>query len=816
MSMGNETPSKLQRPEIPPPSDCCPDDETAPKAPNTPCRLQPPNQPRSGPESPSRLHSATPSKPPSSPSKLQSSPSKHSAAKSDLHAASTNTHSPVRSPIKGQSPPVLSSSKFFVHAADPVLQKQHAEAVATLSSITTDYKYLEEELTKKLNKVTELNQKLVTCEKMLRNMEEDRRKARDLQEREVAFYKGSLDELQRINIRLSLKMEANKASAEACLQEAETKYLTLLRSYKALQSNFELEQNLKALLVDQIEYLTKERDFLLQNTNTHDFLEPGSLRSDPIDILNNSDFADSLNSDFEASDFESGSNSDGSIRGTELMMSFQDMKPVDFESSSPIKSATIKQADISKAFSADKKDQILSPGKSFEVSRDFKFPAPTETSSFAGPAPPSPEQSAKANKRQSLPAKLKTNDKTDLVLFPIKLASQANLSSFDELPSIGADSTTHIKRHSASTGRRVSKPGHSRYNSHDIFPIRVEFEGEQNAELALSASAHPSELSSIARSRNPIKDSCDEAFMRLSGFGRVPPRDSATACSSKRSSVLSKQSSVWSDANILSSDITKQEITKLKFELQSLKLHNEKLLSYIGFELQKQKKNIKKLSSKQNLRGKGATKGIEYSDAKLIERLRDMLIHKKRVLRSVSINPQISRTMTKLDCVGLGAAAGGNEEDDSFAFKSHFINSIHDAKDFSNRGEFAVLDNQLMKKYKLQTFGMANPHYFSCEDSDVLAVESGEELDMGIDEVRTDGEWELSSDSGVVLDVEFNKLTRFNQMRYMIFGKEHMRKEKEIETIADEGLKYKFLTIALGIIVVAIQVTSRGQHQSSR
>ena len=44
--------------------------------------------------------------------------------------------------------------------------------------------------------------------------------------------------------------------------------------------------------------------------------------------------------------------------------------------------------------------------------------------------------------------------------------------------------------------------------------------------------------------------------------------------SSKRSSYLN------------SDEKTKQEIMKLKFELRSLKLHNEKLLSFIGFELQ--------------------------------------------------------------------------------------------------------------------------------------------------------------------------------------------------------------------------------------
>lgn len=56
-----------------------------------------------------------------------------------------------------------------------------------------------------------------------------------------------------------------------------------------------------------------------------------------------------------------------------------------------------------------------------------------------------------------------------------------------------------------------------------------------------------------------------------------------------------------------------QTIRRLEFELQLMKLHNEKLLAYIGFELQ---------------RGKPSKK-VEYLDAKLIRRSKQMLGQKK-------------------------------------------------------------------------------------------------------------------------------------------------------------------------------------------
>ncbi|KAM9886599.1 hypothetical protein OXX79_014092, partial [Metschnikowia pulcherrima] len=154
---------------------------------------------------------------------------------------------------------------------------------------------------------------------------------------------------------------------------------------------------------------------------------------------------------------------------------------------------------------------------------------------------------------------------------------------------------------------------------------------------------------------------------------------------SKRDSLMtdsSKRSSFFSELNLSSGDVTKQEITKLKFELQSLRLHNEKLLSYIGFELQKQKKNIKKLSSKQNLRPK-PSHPMEYSDAKLIERSKEMLIHKKRVLRSVSINPILStkyggkRSGSSFQpLVGLGVLVTPSKTKTTLCSGARFINSI--------------------------------------------------------------------------------------------------------------------------------------------
>lgn len=816
--------------------------------------------------------------------KGHASPGAATRGRMSMFALSPHGPSTLRTPKTPQTPKTPKTPKTLkpvrfgavspdhtpTKTADLGLQKQCAELYAKLTGMAADYQHVENELARKNGLVDELTQKMHASERRVRVLEDEQRKQAELQQQEVAFYRDSLEELRRQNSRLSRRLEQDQHMAEALTQEHDSKYLKLYKSYQALQSNFELEQNLRALLIDQIEFLTKERDLLLASATplpSVDLHLPQDF-GQTLGVLagQNSDEDDHeyLHSDASVDadpESEPESDSDGSVHGTRLLGSYAEH---DFESSSPLKD---------------------DPHNFLGLSLDFQFPAPNtlqhapplpQTANPSRPfSPPHPDEKAKSLKRMSLPLQLKLNAsfEDDFVLSPLKLTPHPNSAYFDSAtaaagtgaatgPSVSgasaANSTSNTRPNSIIRKRYSgTKLNHSRYNSHDILPIKVEFE-LLNHQLR-SASAPDKDhlhhqLSSVAES-NPIEDS-DMAFMKLNGFGAPSKRDSMMTDSSKRSSFIS-------DFNVLSGDITKQEITKLKFELQSLKLHNEKLLSYIGFELQKQKKNIKKLSSKQNLRPpKKPTNSMEYSDAKLIEKLKEMLIHKKRVLRSVSINPILSTKYGGRNTsgafqplVGLGVLGNPAEDDDDFVFKSHFISSLKkdDCDDYGflnhnckynlrvlskNNQEYSEYnDEQTLKKHKSQTFGSAGQLAlldFSSADESFLLINGEPRFDDGdfagftaeidaIDEPDdrdpTSGdlneEWESSSDKSAVSDVEFGKLNPFNQMKYLILGKEHLKKNKRADSMVDENMKYKFLTIAIGIVIVGIKFTTHPQHQLS-
>lgn len=704
----------------------------------------------------------------------------HSPSRTPLRSSAMSNLSPKRK-AGSDSPKPVSPSRL-----NDSMQKQYLELAAKLASVTRDYSHLEDQLAQKSKFIHELSVKVSQSDRIIRSLEDERHKNTDLFEREISFYKESVDELQRRNQRMAHKLELGQISSQAISNEVEEKYSKLMKSYKVLQSNLELEQNSRALLIDQIEYLTKERDFLLESANTQE------VSRSSHSFINTNPYT-GQNTDSE---------SDGSVHGTRLLDSLaEDLENHNLETSSPIKSGY--------------------SDNSLDVSHNFQFPPanlpPTNT------YPPTAELSAKSIKRQSLPTNLQPlvtpkDDDDDFVLSPLKLANHSNSYFEGEVLPTPQSATITKKRYSN------SKPNHSRYNSHDIVPIKVEFE-LLNHQLRSASSPDKDYLRSLRTvdEQNVVEDDREQAFRKLNGFpDSSAQRDSLITSSSKRSSLIT-------DFNILTNDVTKQEIMKLKFELQSLKLHNEKLLSYIGFELQKQKKNIKKLSSKQNLRG-----NIEYSDAKLIEKLKDMLIHKKRVLRSVSINPILS---SKYDMskragiiqpgvgIGIGGTMGHDDEDD-FVFQSHFINSIEDCDDYgflnheskynlrvlSRRNQLYLNeeDARVPRKFKSQTFGQA----MGVEEVSFIDEDEEEDFSMQLEDVEED-DWDVENSSSGS-EVNYSKLNTFNQMKYLIFGKEHLRKKaKGGDSLVDENLKYKFLTIVIGIVIVGIKFTSHPQQHLS-
>lgn len=685
-----------------------------------------------------------------------------------------------------------------------------------LSSLSSDYSHLEEELATKTLTIKDLSQKALASDQAIRALHAETAKAHELHQREIASYQEQMEEMRRRNNILARKWDQEMHRTHAASDDLDQKYAKLVTSYKALQSNLELELNSKALLIDQIEYLTKERDFLLKNS-----ADPGSASDDSMVqypyLGQNSD--------------SSGADSDGSVHGTHLLSAFVDTyaheeaalpAPLELEPLELLESlnSPLKPMDASSPLK-----HMYDSENSMEIAPGFQFPLNVASHSHRSSAsPPLPDHHHKT-KRQSLPAKFKPvtpDEDTEFVLSPLKLTSNVNLAGFDgSLPTPQLSATTQ-KRYSS------SKPHHNRYNSHDFFPIKVEFE-RTDGQMRSASSPDKDVLSRLASVKEDAAGSDrDQAFMKLNGFDdHSSKRDSFITTSSKRSSLIT-------DFNVLGNDFTKQEIMTLKFELQSLKLHNEKLLSYIGFELQKQKKNIRKLSSKQNLQAQN----IEYSDAKLIEKLRNMLIHKKRILRSVSINPILSTKYNQnrnssilVPGAGLGifrSAAAGHDEDEDFVFNSDFIDSLksNDCDDYGfltheskynlrvlSRRSQAYLNEQHSnrgpKKFRSQTFrpsmDMGEYDQAFADIDEVLIDDMDEEDEEDVELWDT-----VSNHSSSSSEIEYTKLNTFNQMRYLIMGKDHFRKTKRADdSLVDENLKYKFLTIVLGIVIVGFRLTAQ-------
>lgn len=745
-----------------------------------------------------------------------------SAPRSPLRASVMSNASPLRQRYAKLAGTQLDLPHQLVpepleDAENVSLQTKYINLYNKHNALIIENKLMHDDLKSKTETAEDLHLRLSLTERALRLLEAEYKLAELAHQEDLACYHSSLEKLQYLTQCRFEQTNQDLIRTLALYQSLDEKYTKLLRSYKALQSNLELEQNLKALLIDQIEHLTKERDILLSqidpniscvSTSDHDSLVfptnkrhllgniPRNHQSRPLGIYQNHDGATQLYSLQSSPNLES--DSDGSVHASHHMSSFVEggAGEENFSASSPIKNAS---------------------SSSIDVSQNFHFPTSGDTS-----------QNNILRNRNSLPPRIETllvNGDDQFVPSPLKLTRPTSANLEGNVSLAGSDHHNNRKRSSC------PKPHHSRMNSLDLLPIKVEFEAAQPHPRSSSSPDKNflQHLDSVAEAET-VDNSRDLAFMKLNGFVEPNKRDSMLTSSSKRSSLLT-------DFNILSGDITKQEITKLKFELQSLRLHNEKLLSYIGFELQKQKKNIKKLSSKQRLR----PTSVEYSDAKLIERLKDMLIHKKRVLRLVSINPILS---TKYDSnghlfqsgigIGLPAESPNIDEGDEFVFRSLFIGSVKgDCDDYGflnhqSKHNLRILsdqdqkylhetDEKLIKKYKSQTF-RRDTSYEEDEHEDYDLLEEDDFIEEEGEAVTrcSSREWDTHSEqSSSGSDVNYSQLNRFNQMKYIVLGKEHMKrqKKKKDEIIIDENLKYKFLTLVVGIVIVGFRFTSHTQLQ---
>lgn len=690
---------------------------------------------------------------------------------------------------------LLGESKAF--------ERQFADSLLKHNDLRLENQRLDNELYERRSQIEVQHKRILYYEQCLKDKEYESLKNQDLLQKQISMYKETIDDLQRKIITLSDELAINRTKLEQSRNEIQQsidtndkqditqKYEKLMHEYKVLESNFELEINAKLVLMDQIEYLSHENEDLIkrigllslddlsfQRTNSNEFMS--ELHHETNHTMNNL-----------------------SDESQELI----DPNFVCFDHSSPIKNeanVSLESLHVADSFQFPPSDSSLG------IIDQYTTPDQPHSHRF----PPSPDPKLKNEKRSSLPLQqmLYICEGEEFVLSPFKL-------------------TTPLSENGGKEPR--GKHTHTRYNSHDILPIMVEFEPPTKRSTSMPDKRH----SPLTMFNNVIKDSSDDgkedhrndALLALNGFGGELNPNSVSS---------SKHSSYIDD------DKTRQEITKLKFELQSLKLHNEKLLSYIGFELQKQKKNIKRLSKKQSQQSlllavqqqhqKHQTfpRTMEYSDAKLIESSRDELIKKKRVLRSVSINAILTKDYNR-----LGSDPDATPRDSISDFSKlglHAQRSVYSSPGYLNIGsDYDDIDDiddedaydadcglgiykseihvpKNLKKFASEVFSKRGLYSLS-EDEQDDDDEDDEE------EEAKEASWpeEFSTTENYSSSSE-EEIGMLKQIQYLVMGNTNKKskgkhKRKEDQHLVDDGLKFKFLTIALGIIIIGLKLTP-GNH----
>ncbi|CAX41423.1 uncharacterized protein Sgm1 homologue, putative [Candida dubliniensis CD36] len=790
--------------------------------------------------------------PPVTPSKQQPLSNNNSPTPSFKSPKRNNTLSPLRKKQQQQQQPkpaALSSSSSSSSSREHIsrsntssnsalsqshqvseeefksLQRSFADSLLNFNNLENENQRLQHDLTIKTTQLENQLERIHYLEQSIKEAEMDNLHNQDILNKQVEMYKEMIDKLQTKIVELNDELE-RKPPLETIDASLFKKYEKLVRDYKILDSQFEVERNSKLVLIDQIEFLSRKNEDLIKQIGAP--IEESDNESDAnVDYL--ADLTDNVTHTMnELTDDEHEQEQKASVISPGLNI----YHGIAYQSS-PIKSYDDSNSSV-------------------KVSPNFQFPPPPpppptshlpclseqqqrqqqqQSSTF----PPSPEPECKDKKRSSLPTHLKQkhtgeeddDEGIDFVLSPFKLTPSQALYANDDSSVFPDDNGNAgvIKRYSA------TKPTHSRYNSHDLVPIKVEFE---KLESGIRSTSVPEKSLKESSTCETIDENTGNGNIKMSKYRNgtlfalngythnnnnnddddegdndyddrptnISKNFSEMDISSKRSSYLN------------SDEKTKQEIMKLKFELRSLKLHNEKLLSFIGFELQKQRNNLKKLSRKQSARLLAGSKNIEYSDAKLIEKSRDLLINKKRVLRSVSINTGFK---DRFPIKNIGIIAPNSEP----AYVNHYDEDdfIDDSHDFLDMNSLSHND-KMIKKFASQVFSNTKALYEYDSDSDFentshWVLEEGEEGNEHDDEDNLTPNTSGSSS-------EEEQIGVFRQIKHMVIGGEAVNKskkkrsKKDDQHLVDDGLKFKFLTIALGIVIIGLKLTPHNNQNITR
>ena len=634
------------------------------------------------------------------------------------------------------------------------LERRFADAVLKYEHLKSENQRLRCELQLNKDEVASLKSHLNQVEQTIVDVESEKQVIQEASMKNEAMYKKVIETLQNKVEDLSLQLSTTISPSQQHIEhrdrdnELVPKYEKLLRDYKVLQHQFEVEKSSKLVLMDQIEFLAHKNEELVNQLE--------------------SPMTDDLESDAKSIDDFVKHTTHGNINEAfgQAQMNIADHSYLGEESSDSIK-----------------------------VTSHFQFP-------------PSPDPQSKEQKRQSLPTNLKSQsipESAEFVLSPFKLTPGPLSSPEGKDGAFDNPDNSIVKRYSR------TKPTHIRYNSHDILPIKVEFEPDSVRYTSMPEKVHRQDLEFDVIEESFVEDYAklnhrDGTFFALNGMGSEDTGfDTSKRVSYDEFDLSSKRSSYFNADNK-----TKQEITKLKFELQSLKLHNEKLLSYIGFELQKQKKNIKKLAKKQSANSvKALNKQMEYSDAKLIEESKNMLINKKRVLRSVSINAVFNKNEKfAANPVGINHAGASNN---GFDTAPELLYPYDNDSNEDQILESNFVNDKIVKKFASQIFRPNNLYSLSEDEADSDFENDNWELVADGEDETTREYYATSSSSSSSSEEELNML---HKIKSFVMGapKDTSSKKKRKDDLIDDNLKFKFLTIALGIAIIGLKLTPKSQQ----
>lgn len=548
--------------------------------------------------------------------------------------------------------------------------KSYNDLIIKFNNLQIDYNQLEQEIIIKTNTINDQLVMLSNYETILTNLKHQVNEDASGYFKSVEKYKGIIEDYKLNLIKVNNELNYYKNLEFSRLENADLDestdgqdYNKLLKDYKILQSNYEIETNNKVALINQVEELTKQ---LNEYHRIGELGELGEFEKNQIEAIQEVE-------DFETSnEIVSDNTSDVDHLEEVINDGYENNQDITYNYTSYLNNIT----DGSDDDDLDKEVPVEEVPQSSPI-KD-RLPSLIHDESFQFPPSPDPD----SRKRQSLPINLPKNWQQEFVLSPLKLQAKR----------------------------------HSRYNS-DL-KIKVEFEPQDQ-----QSHTDPQE--------NTLNDINYERFMEYNkeAFDKLNSSDSSR--SSFRSTIRSYRNNT-TEYQILEEGEehagVNKELTELKFELQSLKLHNEKLLSFISFELQRNNKKIKKLSSRN----------FEYSDNKLIKNSKKLL-SKKKILRSASINSILST-------------------------------GIH--------GD--------LKKFKSMNFKFVND----------------------IDDSLLDYDFTIDKDLDNVLEIDEIEVPPpgiFSQLKHLLIGNN--------KNTVDDNLKYQFLTITIGILILGIRFGSYNHSQ---